>query len=147
VGDRVLSQLLQEVDGLEPLKQVVVVAATNRPDMLDPALLRPGRLDRLLYVGPPDAEARRAILDIHTRGTPLAADVDLSTLAGARTDGFSGAEVASLCREASLAALEDDMSASHVAHRHFERAAESVRPQITRAMIEFYEGFARARGR
>ncbi|KAG6976860.1 hypothetical protein JG688_00000924 [Phytophthora aleatoria] len=139
-SDRVLSQLLTELDGLEPLKRVLVVAATNRPDLLDPALMRPGRVDRALYVSPPDVPAREQILQIHTRKTPLASDVSLAELAIA-TARFSGAELQALCREAALHAVEEDRDAVHVAKRHFVRALSVVTPQIDGRMLAFFERF------
>ncbi|KAG1695638.1 hypothetical protein DVH05_019377 [Phytophthora capsici] len=139
-SDRVLSQLLTELDGLEPLKRVLVVAATNRPDLLDPALMRPGRIDRALYVSPPDVPARQQILQIHTRKTPLASDVDLAELAIA-TAQFSGAELQALCREAALHAVEEDRSAANVGKRHFVRALSVVTPQIDDRMLAFFERF------
>jgi AAA family ATPase len=138
--DRVLSQLLTELDGLEPLKRVLVVAATNRPDLLDPALMRPGRIDRALYVAPPDVSAREQILQIHTRKTPLAADVSMAELAIA-TARFSGAELQALCREAALHAVEEDRAAASVAKRHFVRALSVVTPQIDDRMLAFFERF------
>ncbi|KAL3669639.1 hypothetical protein V7S43_005023 [Phytophthora oleae] len=139
-SDRVLSQLLTELDGLEPLKRVLVVAATNRPDLLDPALMRPGRIDRALYVSPPDVPARQQILQIHTRKTPLASDVDMAELAIA-TAQFSGAELQALCREAALHAVEEDRSATNVGKRHFVRALSVVTPQIDDRMLAFFERF------
>ncbi|KAG2781410.1 Spermatogenesis-associated protein 5 [Phytophthora cactorum] len=139
-SDRVLSQLLTELDGLEPLKRVLVVAATNRPDLLDPALMRPGRVDRALYVSPPDVPAREQILQIHTRKTPLASDVSLAELAIA-TARFSGAELQALCREAALHAVEEDRAAVHVGKRHFVRALSVVTPQIDGRMLAFFERF------
>ncbi|KAE9151582.1 Spermatogenesis-associated protein 5 [Phytophthora fragariae] len=139
-SDRVLSQLLTELDGLEPLKRVLVVAATNRPDLLDPALMRPGRIDRALYVAPPDVPAREQILQIHTRKTPLAADVSLAELAIA-TARFSGAELQALCREAALHAVEEDRAALNVAKRHFVRALSVVTPQIDDRMLAFFQRF------
>ncbi|CAH0473725.1 unnamed protein product [Peronospora belbahrii] len=139
-SDRVLSQLLTELDGLEPLKRVLVVAATNRPDLLDPALMRPGRIDRALYVSPPDVPAREQILRIHTRKTPLASDVSMSELAIA-TARFSGAELQALCREAALHAIEEDRAAMNVAKRHFVRALSVVTPQIDDRMLRFFERF------
>ncbi|KAF1794736.1 P-loop containing nucleoside triphosphate hydrolase [Phytophthora cactorum] len=130
-SDRVLSQLLTELDGLEPLKRVLVVAATNRPDLLDPALMRPGRVDRALYVSPPDVPAREQILQIHTRKTPLASDVSLAELAIA-TARFSGAELQALCREAALHAVEEDRAAVHV---------ESDTLFIDGRMLAFFERF------
>jgi len=135
VADRVLSQLLSEMDGIRPRAGsreeaaggVVVVAATNRPDNVDPALLRPGRLDRLLWVPPPDAESRRQILGIHLGRRPLAADVDLDALA-ARLEGYSGADLAALAREAAVAALEEDLGAPAVERRHVDAALRRVAP-------------------
>lgn len=146
VADRVLSQLLTELDGIEPLKQVLVVAATNRPDLIDSALMRPGRIDRVLYVGPPDLQARREILAIHCRGMPLHSDVDLQELAIA-TAQFSGAELYSLCREAAMAAIEENKSAEHVATRHFLRALQLITPQIDAAMLAFFDNFRVGRTR
>ena len=140
VADRVLSQLLTELDGVRPLKQVVVLAATNRPDLIDNALTRPGRIDRMLYVSPPDDIARIEILKIHLKSTPLAQDVDLGAIA-AKCEGLSGAEMASICREASLYSIEEDAKAMVVSQRHFIRAAAEVQPQITPSMLAFFESF------
>ena len=140
VADRVLSQLLTELDGIRPLKQVVVLAATNRPDLVDGALTRPGRIDRMLYVSPPDVEAREEILIIHTRKTPMSAHVNLKEIAE-KTERFSGAEIAALCREASLHAMEDTIDAVCVDHCHFLRAINDVTPQTTCGMLEYYENF------
>ncbi|KDO27722.1 hypothetical protein SPRG_07350 [Saprolegnia parasitica CBS 223.65] len=137
VGDRVLSQLLNELDGIEPLKKVIIVAATNRPDLIDAALMRPGRIDRVLYVGPPDATAREEILRIHTRKMPLDADVDMAAL-GRWTDRFSGAELAAFCREAALAAIQEDTSTRAVASRHFTTALAMITPQIDDKMLDFF---------
>ena len=95
VTERLISQLLTELDGLEILTNVVVIAATNRPDIIDPALLRPGRFDRLLYVPPPDKNSRMQIIKIHTKKKPLAEDINLDDLVG-RTEGYTGADIASL---------------------------------------------------
>ncbi|WP_400255972.1 CDC48 family AAA ATPase [Methanomethylophilus alvi] len=104
VTERVVSQMLTEMDGLEPMNDVVVIAATNRPDMIDPALLRPGRFDKSIFVGPPDKESRRSIFGIHTRGKPLDADVDLDALAD-RTEGCTGADISAICNEAVMTAV------------------------------------------
>jgi SpoVK/Ycf46/Vps4 family AAA+-type ATPase len=126
---------------------VLLLAATNRPGALDPALLRPGRLDVLLYVPPPDAEARAAILALHTRGMPLADDVDLGRLADG-CQGFTGAELAALCREAALAALREDLEgAAAVARRHFDAVRGSAAPALTPAELVKYEGWGRQYGR
>ncbi len=137
VTERVVSQLLTEIDGIEKLDGVVVIAATNRPDIVDPALLRPGRFDRLIYVPPPDQKGRLEILKIHTRNMPLADDVDLEEIAKI-TEGFSGADLGVLCREAGLYALREDINAKHVAKRHFEKALKKIRPSITQEMIRYY---------
>ncbi len=105
VTERMISQFLTELDGLEELKGVVVIAATNRPDMIDPALLRPGRFDKLISIGLPDLESRKAILKIHTKNIPLANDVDISKLAQ-KTDNFSGADLAALANEAVMIAID-----------------------------------------
>lgn len=145
VADRVLSQLLTELDGIEPLKQVLVVAATNRPDLIDSALMRPGRIDRVLYVGPPDRQARMEILTVHCRKIPLGDDVDFGELADA-SERFSGAELYSLCREAAMAAIEADRDARVVSKRHFLRAISHIQPQIDDSMLQFFEDF-RLRGK
>jgi len=137
-GQRVVSQLLNEMDGVEPLKQVVVVAATNRPDLLDAAFLRPGRIDRLIYAEPPDIEARKQVLSIHLRNMPLAADVDLDGIA-ARSEGLSGAELANLCREAGLVALSKDADVVDMAA--LTQALGSCTPRITPEMLAFYHNF------
>ncbi|KAG8469002.1 hypothetical protein KFE25_007520 [Diacronema lutheri] len=155
VGMRVLAQLLHEMDGVGGAEStgsierahVVVLGATNRPDLIDAALLRPGRFDRLLYVGLPERAARLAILRVHTRGTPLAADVRLEQLAE-RTRGYSGAELAAVCREAALAALTEAEDAADVAMRHFEAALRAVTPRTPAALLELYaryqQGVSRA---
>ena len=140
VSERVVAQLLTEIDGIKSLDNVVVIAATNRPDMVDPALLRPGRLERVIYVPPPDYRARLAILAVHTRRVPLAPDVDLEDLAR-RTEGYSGADLEALVREATLAALREDINAREVAMRHFEQALARVRPSITPDMVKMYEAW------
>ncbi|KAJ2757651.1 AAA+-type ATPase, partial [Coemansia nantahalensis] len=140
VADRVLSQLLTELDGIEPLVSVTVVAATNRPDVIDPALLRPDRIDRLIYVGPPDEPARAEILRLQLARMAVAADVDAAALAR-RTDGHSGAEVVALCQEAAMEALADHPDAQHVEMRHFDRCLARFRPRITAEMLQFYAAF------
>ncbi|KAI8865534.1 AAA-domain-containing protein [Ramicandelaber brevisporus] len=145
VSDRVLSQLLVELDGIEPLVNVLVVAATNRPDVLDPALLRPGRIDRILYVGPPDVDARSEIFKIRFKKTMVADDVDAMELAQ-MTDGFSGAEIVSVCQEAAMAALEEDISAQAVCKRHFIKAIANTPKRITPDMVAFYDRFRKQSG-
>jgi len=140
VTERVLSQLLTELDGLEKLENVVVIGATNRPDLIDPALLRPGRFDRLIYVPPPDKEARLEILKIHTRKMSLAKDVDLESIAE-RTEGFSGSDLAALCREAAMLALREDLKTKEVKMEHFLRAMGGIKPSITKEIAEAYQKF------
>ncbi|MEM4655984.1 MAG: CDC48 family AAA ATPase, partial [Acidilobaceae archaeon] len=137
VGERVVSQLLTEMDGISDLHNVVVMAATNRPDMLDPALLRPGRFEKLIYVPPPDEKSRLEILKIHTRTIPLADDVDLEELAKI-TEGYTGADIAALIREATMLALRENLPNPIIRWVHIEEALKKVRPSITRHMIEFY---------
>jgi transitional endoplasmic reticulum ATPase len=138
VGERVVAQLLAEMDGVKALENVVVIAATNRPDLVDPALLRPGRFDRIIYVPPPDFRARLEILLIHTKATPLAKDVDLEELAR-RTEGYSGADLELMVREATFLALREDINAKEVSMRHFEETLKKVRPSVTPDMLKFYE--------
>ena len=143
VADRVLSQLLSEMDGVESLGNVTVIAATNRPDLIDAALLRPGRFDRQIYVRPPDADTRTQIFTICLRSIPHTADVDAASL-GALTAGFSGAEIAAVCREAALAAMADDPAgASTVGLAAFHAAVAGVTPSITAEMLAFYDGYER----
>ncbi|KAJ1674250.1 AAA+-type ATPase [Spiromyces aspiralis] len=140
VADRVLSQLLNEMDGVEPLLNVTVVAATNRPDIIDSALLRPGRIDRVLYVGPPDLASRKAIFDIQLRKMAVADDVSTVRLAEI-TEEFSGAEVVALCQEAAMAAMEEDLNAEKVEARHFEACRAKFKQRTTPEMLEFYRRF------
>ncbi len=134
VGERVVDMLLTEMDGLEDLGDVVVIAGTNRPDILDPALLRPGRLDRLILVPAPDTESRKKILHVHTRDMPLQ-DVDLDYIASI-TDGFSGADLHGLAREAGMNALRE--GAKLVEMRHFSYALEEIQPSISEDMVHEY---------
>ncbi len=142
VTDRIVNQLLTELDGIEPLRKVVVIAATNRPDILDPALLRPGRFDRLIYVPPPDYKARIEIFKVHTKKMPLAPDVDLEELAR-RTEGYTGADIAAVCREAAILALREEFKVRPVEMRHFLEALKHVPPSLTREDIERYERMAK----
>ena len=137
VTERVISQMLTELDGLVGLENVVIVGATNRPDIIDPALLRPGRFDRLLYVPEPDNETRMQIFKIHTKGMPLK-DVNLERLTVA-TRGFAGSDIEAICREAGLIALRDDPNAKEVTMYHFEKAMRKIRPSITEGMEKFYK--------
>lgn len=138
VSERVVNQLLTELDGLEEMENVMVIGATNRPDMIDPALIRSGRFDRLVYIGEPELEGRQQIFQIHTGETPLAPDVSLRELAEL-TSGYVGSDIESICREAAIEALRDDPETEEVEMRHFRQALESVRPTITDDIRGYYE--------
>ncbi|KAJ5143082.1 uncharacterized protein N7515_001869 [Penicillium bovifimosum] len=139
-GVNVLTTLLNEMDGIEELRNVLVIAATNKPDVLDPALMRPGRLDNILYIGPPDFEARREILRIWAKKSVVNPEVDLDNLASL-TEGYSGAEIVSICETAGGAALDEEEETQQeldVQWKHFEHALGQVRRQITDAVIQEY---------
>jgi len=138
VSERVVNQLLTELDGLEEMGDVMVIGATNRPDMIDPALLRSGRFDRLVKIGQPDEEGREQILKIHTDDTPLSPDVSLREIAEI-TDGYVGSDLESIARESAIEALRDDDDATEVEMQHFRRALESVRPTVTDEIEAYYE--------
>ncbi|MGP8329968.1 MAG: CDC48 family AAA ATPase, partial [Methanosarcinaceae archaeon] len=138
VSERVVNQLLTELDGLETLKDIVVIAATNRPDIIDPALLRSGRFDRLVLVGPPSRKGRVKIFKIHTEDIPLANDVNIEVLAD-MTERYVGADIESVCREAVMLALRYDFETNTITMAHFEEALKKVRPTISENMVEYYE--------
>ncbi len=138
VSERVISQLLLELDGIESLENVVVVAATNRPDIIDPAVLRPGRIDKLIYVPAPDAKALKEVFKIHTRSMPLSADVDLEQLQK-NAVGYSGADVEAICREAAMNALRRDENAREVTLIDFKDAMSKVKPSITPDIAAWYQ--------
>ncbi|CAH9123989.1 unnamed protein product [Cuscuta epithymum] len=140
VGERLLSTLLTEMDGLEQMKGILVLTATNRPQAIDAALMRPGRFDLVLYVPPPDLEARCEILRVHTRNMKLDADVDIRQVAE-NTDLYTGAELEGLCREAGIVALREDISATVVCDRHFQTVRQSLKPALTQGEIESYSSF------
>ncbi|HTY90717.1 MAG TPA: CDC48 family AAA ATPase [Methanocella sp.] len=154
VTERVVSQLLTELDGLEELRSVVVLAATNRPDMVDTALLRPGRLDRLLYIPPPDEKSRVEIFRIHTVGKPLGPDVDFQALAKC-TPEYVGADIEAVCREASMMAIRDYINGSmspeeakakavdiRIGMKHFDAALKKIKPSASRESMKQYERLA-----
>lgn len=145
VADRVLSQLLNELDGIEPLVNVTVVAATNRPDIIDKALLRPGRIDRILFVSPPDSASRREIFRIQLKKMPCAADLALDELVE-ESEGFSGAEVVASCREAALGAMQENIDAKEVSQSHFLRAIKGTQPRLTRELLDFYDNYRKTSG-
>jgi transitional endoplasmic reticulum ATPase len=138
VTERVVNTILAEMDGLEELQNVVVIGATNRPTLVDPALLRPGRFDELIYVGTPDTAGRRRILAIHTKGMPLAKDVDLESLAK-RTERFTGADLEDLVRRAGLTALRRGLDEAEVTGEDFEVALKETRASVTPEMLEEYD--------
>jgi transitional endoplasmic reticulum ATPase len=144
VGDRVVAALLTEMDGIDVLKGVVVVGATNRPDMVDPALLRPGRLERLLFVPPPDEAARAEIFKSAAAHTPLDQAVDLAALAK-RTEGYSGADCAAVVRQAALAAMRRSMDAPCVTTADFDTALAAVHPSLDPAQVQQLKDFAAQR--
>ena len=147
VTERVISQMLTEMDGLESLNDVVVIAATNRPDIMDPALLRPGRFDKSIFIGPPDKESRKAIFGIHTKNRPLADDVDLEELAD-KTDGCTGADIAAICNEAVMNAVrhlisenpepkDEDIQNCRVSKEDFEKALDKFGPKSRRELKDY----------
>ena len=149
VTESVVSQILTEMDGLEELHNVTVIAATNRPDILDPALLRPGRFDRLIYVPVPDKNARKEIFRIHLRGKPLSEDVDLEKLSE-RTDGYTGADIEAVCNEATMLAIREyiknggdpeNPESARIDMKHLEDALKRVKP-LSREEREMYEKMA-----
>ncbi|MGH3923845.1 MAG: AAA family ATPase, partial [Pseudonocardiaceae bacterium] len=137
----VVAALLTELDGVEPLRDVVVLGATNRPELIDPALLRPGRLERLVYVPPPDTDARAAILRSTARNTPLGADVDLNALA-AELVGYSAADCAALIREAALTAMRESLEATEVTAAQLTTARKAVRPSLDPAQLAALAAYA-----
>ena len=141
VTDRVVAALLTELDGVEELRNVVVIGATNRPDLVDPALARPGRLERLIYVPPPDAEARAAILRATAKGIPLAAGVDLDALAK-DMDGYSSADCAAVLREAALGAMRRSLDAPEVTASDVGAARHAVRPSLDAAQVAYLAAYA-----
>jgi transitional endoplasmic reticulum ATPase len=144
VTDRVVAALLTELDGIEPLRDVVVLGATNRPDLIDPALLRPGRLEKLVFVEPPDADARREILRTAGKSVPLSPEVDLDALA-ADLDGYSAADCVALLREAALTAMRRSIDAADVTAADVGKARETVRPSLDAAQVQSLRDFAAGR--
>ena len=135
--ERVVNQLLTSMDSFEALGEVIVLAATNRPDIIDPSLLRPGRFDRIIYCPPPDMVERRAILEVHTKDVPLEG-VDLDALA-AGLEGYTGADIGALVREAAMAALREDLESDKVTTRHIDEALEMVRPSVDEETIKYFQ--------
>jgi transitional endoplasmic reticulum ATPase len=150
VSERVVNQLLTEIDGLVDLHNIVILGATNRPDILDTALLRPGRFDRIILVHSPDQKARLEIFKIHTKGMPLAKDVKLEELAK-ETEGYVGADIEAVCREAAMLALRKDMSSDKIKRKFFEDALKKISPSVTKEVADAYKDllkqFSAARGK
>ena len=140
VSERVISQLLTEMDGITTLQDIVIIAATNRPDMVDSAVLRPGRFDRLIYVPEPDEKSRLQIFKIYTKGMPITADVDLNQLT-IMTKYYSGADIESLCREAAMHALRRDVNSREITMKDFQDALREMGPSITPDMEKWYKSF------
>ncbi|KAJ7529964.1 hypothetical protein O6H91_15G072500 [Diphasiastrum complanatum] len=140
VGERLLSTLLTEIDGLEHAQGVTVLGATNRPQAIDAALMRPGRFDQVLYVPPPDLEGRLEVLKVHTRNMTLGDEVDLTQVA-LKTEYFTGAELAGLCREAAIAALRENLHAKTVQKQHFDAARDAISPALSPSEVARYANF------
>jgi len=145
VIDSVVNQLLTSMDGLESMEGVVILGATNRPDIIDPGLLRPGRFDRLILIPAPDRQARFEIFKIHTKDMPIASDVNLERLADATVD-YSGADIEALCREAAMLAIRENEKATKVKEEHFDGAMKTVRATITPNIIKFYDKISESLG-
>ena len=150
VTERVVNQLLTEMDGLIELDDIVILAATNRPDIVDTALLRPGRFDRIVLVPAPTEKAREEIFKIHIKGMPITKDVKIKELAK-ETDGYVGADIEAVCRESAMLALRKDMDAKKINKKHFEDALKKVSPSVTKDVAEAYKDllkqFKAARGK
>ena len=146
VTETVVNQLLTSMDGLERMSDVVIIGATNRPDILDPSLLRPGRFDELILVGQPDKEARKEIYAIHTKEMPLADDVDLDELSE-MSEGYVGADIEAICREAAMIALRENRETNKVKREHFMKALEKVHPSVDEEMIGYYKEMASKLGK
>ena len=147
VSERVVNQLLTEMDGLEELNDVVVIAATNRPDIIDPGLLRPGRFDRIVLVQPPDKQARKEIFKVHLAKMVICKDVEVEKLVE-KTDNYVGADIESVCREAAILAMREDLKAKEVGMKHFEDALKKVKSSIINEDVQKYreleEGYIKA---
>jgi transitional endoplasmic reticulum ATPase len=148
VTERVLNQLLAEMDGLENLNDVLIIGATNRPDLLDPALLRPGRFDKILLINAPEKEGRKTILDIHTKKMPLGSSKKIYSEKerealleefAQRTEGYTGADLESLSREAAMLSLRESIDSKIVQKKHFEEAIQKIKPSVTKSTIDVYK--------
>ena len=143
IYDSIVNQILVEMDGVENSKGIVIIASTNRPDLVDPALLRPGRFDRLLFITAPEYEARSKILEVHTKKMPLADNVSLDKIAQF-TEGYSGADIENLCRDAGMNAIREKLNdLDKIENRHFEKAMEKIKSTLSKEIIERYEQLAK----
>ncbi|XP_065093845.1 ATPase family gene 2 protein homolog A-like [Ochlerotatus camptorhynchus] len=140
VKERVLAQILTEIDGVSVLKNVKIIAATNRPDLIDKALMRPGRLDRIIYVRLPDHETRKEIFKIKLSKIPVATDVDIDNLV-ARSEGYSGSEIEAICQEAVLKALEDSFDSTEISQKYFDHALFVVKPRTSAELLQLYDNY------
>ncbi len=141
VTERIVNQLLTSMDGIEVLQGVVVLAATNRPDILDSGLLRAGRIDKMIYIPPPDETSRLKIFKVHTKNMPLDKDVNLTELAK-KTEGYVGADIENLCREAGMVAFRNDPEATKVTQNDFLTALKAIKPSVDQEVLKFYSGFS-----
>lgn len=137
-GERVVNQILTEMDGLEALNDVIILAATNRPDIVDPALLRPGRFDRIIMASVPNEKAREKIFEVHTKNMPLEKDIKIKDLAK-KTEGYVGADIEGVCREAAMLALREDINAKKIKMKHFEQALDEVKPSVDKEIEKTYK--------
>ncbi len=139
VTERVLNQMLAEMDGLEDLSEVLIIGATNRPDMLDSAILRPGRFDKILLVNAPEEKGRENILKIHTEKMPIKNKDKIMKEMAKKTQGYTGADLESFVREAAMIALREDINSKEVTKKHFDEALDKVKPSVTKQTIEVYK--------
>jgi transitional endoplasmic reticulum ATPase len=146
VTERMVNQLLTTLDGIETLQGVVVIGATNRPDIIDSALVRAGRFDKTIYIPPPDRESRMKIFEVHTKNMPLSRDVNLEELAD-KTDGYVGADLENLCREAGMMAYRENPDASEVSQKNFLDAMRVIRPSVDENVLKFYRTIAQEMGK
>jgi len=144
VTETVVNQILTEMDGIESLENVIIIGATNRPDLIDPALLRPGRFDSRIIVPVPDRDARREIFRIHTKEMPIK-DVDLDELAG-KTKGYSGADIEAVCREAAMIALRKDINAGKISKEHFRKSLKKITSSVSKIDINSFENLGKGAG-
>ena len=146
VTERMVNQLLTSLDGIETLQGVVVIGATNRPDIVDNALVRSGRFDKMIYIPPPDRESRLKIFEVHTKNMPISRDVNLEELAD-KTDGYVGADLENLCREAGMMAYRENPDASEVSQKNFMEAMRVIKPSVDENVLKFYRTIAQEMGK